>query len=229
MRYVPVAPKRVSPLFTNIERWNGSTPVIPAAVISKAKQDVDLSQNPFALMLASQARVDRDSRILKVPRDLLMKFSIVKNPKDRKLWLVPNINDFKSLSSNAYIANKINCIQNKKWQSYVSFEVISNNSNLTTVKDLQFNKNNFKIINEIYIKLITTEINKIKLDREINDDYIKLIDKGSKLFNFNNGIELNLSNVDDQLKVKLLSISKLDCKSDKSLINYLLKYIAYNT
>jgi hypothetical protein len=241
MKYVPVKPVLRSPLLTHQHRWSGLAPVIPQSVVNNAEKVVDLSSNPFAQMLASPSRVDRVNKIIIIPRDLLLRFSLVKGPgqgnasdvKDQ-LWLVPNVEQFKSLSSDTYIANGLTQLKGRKWQRFASLEVITNNYNLTSMKDIRYNEQNWKLVNKLYLEVLIQELQGIQ---PVDDGRaVKIVINEDKLYKINpqGDIILNLGVIKldhplfEELKSLLQDINRISFKETK-FISYLLKFVTYNT
>lgn len=203
-------------------RWEKKMPSIKPTMPPK---------NPFLRALSSPLRVDRSTKLIKVPRDLLMTFSTFKNREDGKLWLIPNVEGFKSGLSNGYGPNYYSWLSRmkaKKWVSLASLELLSNSSNITNIQDVNWNERNPELINELYCKVISqcdyTVIDDTLPMRIVCDEHHGLLTVSKDL------IIVNLDKVDlDIGQFKQLK-QELDGQilQNSKAIDAILKFIAYN-
>lgn len=154
-RYLPRAPKLRSPVLKRPSRWEFSKVQLETpALLPEASP---LESNPFFRALCSPIRVDRQSKVLKVPRELLLSFSLFTNPADSTLWLIPNVEGIPSGLSNGYGPNKrewLHGLKKNRWTTVASLDLLTQTSNFTSPNDVNWNSTNSVLVNDLYCQMI---------------------------------------------------------------------------
>jgi hypothetical protein len=230
-RYIPKAPKlQKSPVFTAPHKWDGSLPQLQPLVPLPPLPSLDA--NPFVRALSSPIRVDRTTKLIKIPRAILMTFSLFNNPQDEKLWLIPNVEGLQSGFSNGYGPNKIKSIQNgnKTWITMSSLELLMQSSNLTSPGDVKWNPSNWKIVNELYCRMMLKQLE--SKDESSDSLIIKMNEIDGIIDTYYEEIVINLN------KIELDTPNFLELKSklhdgmrikNRAFIDTLIKFVSYNS
>ncbi|KAH3681328.1 hypothetical protein WICPIJ_007681 [Wickerhamomyces pijperi] len=162
---------------------------------SKTESPVSPS-NPFLSLLASPLRQDRTRRDIVIPRDLLIKFSIVRDSKEGsgKLWMSPDLRgDFpKSSIGSSYFVNRniANMSLSKPELKAVKYEKIANlnlyndHTVYDTLRDVQWNEDNYRIIDEVYNEMIAEQIQHVRIDDSYTGPEVCINLRPDKMFKF---------------------------------------------
>lgn len=232
-KYVPRPPsKGRSPLLAHPEKWSGQRRVLDLKSVAHLPQN-SLNHNHYARALASPIRTDRVSKVIQVPRDLLLTLSIKR--KDDQLWLLPNVTSEKSLSSNSYITNSRRTLSavKKKWPQLASMEVLANNHTLTGIKDLRWSDKSPDVVNTVILEKLL-ELWGPKQGLPIKNDTVMSTtgDTGIQVINGVTKISLQGIKVDNVLYENLLA--KINgnevviSEENHQFIDYLMRFLVYN-
>lgn len=236
MKYVPKAPVLQSPLLTCPQRWNGRAPKLLPERLPESASQLDLSSNPLAHILASPSRVDRSNRQVRVPRALLLRMSLVTD-NDSQLWLVPNVEQFHSSSSDTYIPNKSAHVHKRRWKQYAPLEIMNENSNITSHKDIKVNDANWNLVNTLYLELILKELPDASLQQEGRRVFLKNDVSEEKAFHFthdhctfNLGVVKITHPLLDKLREKIQAQAHYAISYNNfTLVRNIYSFILYNT
>lgn len=242
--YIPKPPsdEYKSPLFTHFHKWDAcekklSKDSIPTTI------NFNLQSNPYARKLTSELRQQTGSKGLVIPKDLLIRFSILKKPEDGSLWLIPFLKPMRTGAGSGYAPNSKAILENKniKLGTFSPREIMANLSTMTGIKDLQWDKRTDLLVNKLYIDLLNEKFEQVKFKNEPvqpqSGDLVININEGEK-FEVKDGITfVNISkfqfdspNYDEFLK-KLKSINNdqiIVNNHYKPFIDIFIKFIFYN-
>lgn len=237
--YIPKPPPEEykSPLITHFHKWDGcekrlSKDSIPTNI------SFNLKSNTYARKLTSDLRNQSGSKGLTVPKDLLVRFSLLQKPEDGSLWLLPFLSPHKTGVGSGYAPNNKNLMINKI-ASFSPREVMTNLSTMTTIKDLQWSKRTDLLLNKMYIDLLIEKMSLVKFNsvEEKIGDLVIYFNKGER-FEVQDGITyVNLSKYQfdcenyKDFKTKLTEINdeKIIVKSHFGpFIDLFIKFIFYN-
>ncbi|KAH3676370.1 hypothetical protein WICMUC_002001 [Wickerhamomyces mucosus] len=196
--------------------------------------------NPYLKLLTSPLRLDRTRKSLLVPRDFLVRYSIV-NDVGGKLWLVPMINtDMKTGFSSTYALNRSLPL---KYQKIVNIDLLNENHTVDCLSDVSFKSNTHQIINELYLNRLFQETRNItpsasgqfillfrKDDKSTS--WFKINEKGETivyLFNIYRGPPMKIPLFNELSKISHNGQIKLNYKNDKKFIELFIKFCMYNS
>lgn len=199
-------------------------------------QSSELQQNPFARALCTPVRVDRHTKMLKVPRALLIPFSLfTRSQGSSSLWLVPNVQQLQSGLSNGYATNSAQLLQklkSSKWHTVASLDLLMDAANLTKVRSVQWNPLNWKLVNTLYCNMMLELVGKSS-EGESMPLVIRTSGEECALIHATpQGVVVNMSKIvcdcDEFEQLKSVLYDGMIIRNT-DFIDTLLKFIAYNS
>lgn len=243
-QYVPKAPTRQSPVLSSL-RWD--SPEYCLSSSSSSSLSSTLHTNPFARLLASPPRIDRSTRLLTLPRSLLLRYSLVQHPHTSDLWYVPLVDSTRTSVASGYAVNSkrhLRGIKGKRFASIASMELLNQTYNVTTVQNVKWNDENWYVVQALYVEELIKGLETVEISQTVEEGCVVVIlkdadDQQTSKIKVNGSVTyINLSalQVDhpsyQSFFTKLQDLASSDNrvilnKNNTSLIDSLLRFVSY--